>query len=182
MSRLFVALKIPENIKDLIIEYRNTIWKDSTGLRWESKEKLHLTLKFIGEVEQSSIKEISDALTFVEDFDKINLSLGQFGFFYNRESPRILWIGLNYEPVIYDLVNRINYELEKFSIPKEKKKFKAHLTLLRIKRTPDESFIKAFNNFKVPELKFVSTEAAIIESTLLPAGSRYKDLKEYKLK
>ncbi len=182
MSRLFVALKIPEEIRDRIIDYRDSIWKDSTGLRWESKEKIHLTLKFIGEVEHSRIKEIADALSFIENFEKINLSLGQFGFFYNRQSPRILWIGLNCEPVVFELVNKINNELEKFSIPAEKRKFKAHLTLLRIKKTPDESFITAFNNFKMPEHKFVSTEAALIESTLLPAGSIYTEINEYKLK
>ncbi len=182
MIRLFVALKIPEEVKAKVNEIRRNISPEHEGLRWESNDKLHLTLKFIGEVEDSLVKPISGALSFIEEYDKFFCSLTQFGFFFKRQEAKILWLGLNTDKRIYNLVDKVNSELEQFSITREERKFKAHLTLLRIKRKVDDDFIKKFRSFKIPEIKFIAGEIALIKSELLPGGSKYSDIKTYKLK
>jgi 2'-5' RNA ligase len=183
MTRLFVALNIPEDIKAEI----NAIRKEAEGsdlssLRWEKDDKLHLTLKFIGEVEDSLVEDIKNALMFLKEYPVLNCSLGKFGFFYRNGVPGILWIGLDTDKVIYDIVSRVNNELEKFKIKPETKKFRSHLTLLRIKDKMLPHFIEGFEKYEVPQISFKASSISLIESKLLKSGSVYTEVYNYVLK
>lgn len=182
MTRLFIALKIPGDIREKIIDLRNSAVPFPQKYKWENKNKIHLTLKFIGETKEELIKPISEEISFIEEYKKIECKLKNFGLFYRNGKPGILWLGLELNSEIYNLVDRLNRELEKFSIPAEQKKFKPHLTIKRLKGYEGREFIHNFKNFVVPEIKFISDEIALIKSELLPNGSNYKDLKIYNLK
>ena len=80
-NRLFVSLNLPESITYKIIALRDSISADEK-IKWEPKEKLHLTIKFIGDVDSELVSKISDELMFVEDYNSINCSFTKFGFFY----------------------------------------------------------------------------------------------------
>lgn len=182
MTRLFVALKIPPGIRDEIISLRKKVWEADDKFRWERKDKLHLTLKFIGEVEDDRIEEILSDFEFINGFGKFNCSLSEFGFFQQRGTPKILWIGLHTSEKLITLAGRLNSSLEKFAIPRETKKFKTHITILRLKGNPGEKFIKGFENFNVPQVRFVCDTVAVYKSELKPGGSVYTEIKNYKLK
>lgn len=181
MRRIFIALKIPEYIQKKIISYRIKIYPDYQNFKWEPINKLHITLKFIGDVKNDTIDKIIDALGFISNYKTLNCSLGNFGFFSIKKEPKILWLGLRANPELNALVKDINNALEKISILKDERDFKAHLTLLRIKQSVQNNFIELFKNYKIPEENFVADEIAIVESKLLPKGSQYKDIKILKL-
>jgi 2'-5' RNA ligase len=181
MTRLFVALKIPDEIKNKIFELRNEILPDWGKYKWEKENKIHLTLKFIGEVDDTKVGQISQSLNFIENYFKFECKLSRFGFFFKKGEAKILWVGLSAGSDIYKLVDEINNTLETLSIPKEERKFKSHLTLLRIKdsyRFP----VKVFEEFTLPEITFGADEAVLIRSDLLPETSKYTEIKKYKLK
>ena len=183
MTRLFVALKIPDEIKKKIFEIRNEILPDWGKYKWEKEVKIHLTLKFIGEVNENKVGQISQSLNFIENYFKFDCTLSRFGFFFRRGAVKILWAGLSADDVLYDIVQKINDTLETLSIPKEEQKFKSHLTLLRIKNQDSYRFpVKVFEEFTVPEIKFTADEALLIKSELLPETSKYTEIKKYKLK
>jgi 2'-5' RNA ligase len=182
MNRLFVALKIPNEIREKVIIYRNEAFKDFNKFKWENKEKIHLTLKFIGEVKEELTNPIIDSLQFVKEYNSFTCMFNRFGFFYTRNEPRILWISLLIDDYIYELVDKINKELALLSIPIEKKKFQAHLTIKRMKGNEGKYFIDSFVNFKIPEIKFKAGEIALIKSELLSSGSKYTEIKNYPLK
>ncbi len=182
MNRLFVALKIPEDIRETIIKIRNDAVPNPQKHKWEDKNKIHLTLKFIGEVKDELIQPIVKRILFIEEYKKINCKLSKFGFFYRNGKPSILWLGLNINSEIYNLVEKLNKELESFSIPIEYKRFKPHLTIKRLKGNEDKEFVNNFENVNVPEINFTANEVSLIKSELLPAGSEYKELKNYNLK
>jgi 2'-5' RNA ligase len=182
MTRLFVALIIPEEIKKKITEFRKEILPDWGKYKWEKEEKIHLTLKFIGEVNDIKVEQISQSLNFIENYSKFECRFFRFGFFFNRGIAKILWIGISTDNSIYKLVNEINSSLEKFSISKDERKFKSHLTLLRLKKKETKDFVKNFENFDIPEINFIIDEAALIKSELLPDTSKYTEIKKYKLK
>lgn len=181
MRRIFIALKIPEYIQKEIISYRIKAYPNYKNFKWEPINKLHITLKFIGDVKNDFVNEIIDSLGFISNYKTLNCSLDNFGFFYNKKEPKILWLGLKANPELNTLVEDINKALEKISILKDERNFKAHFTLLRIKRNVQNNFIEIFNNYKIPEEYFVADEIAIVESKLLPQGSKYKDIKILKL-
>ncbi|MCH8326183.1 MAG: RNA 2',3'-cyclic phosphodiesterase [Bacteroidetes bacterium] len=181
MRRIFIALKIPEYIQKEIISYRIKAYSDYQNLKWEPINKLHITLKFIGDVQNDIVDKIIDALGFISNYKTLNCSLDNFGFFSIKKEPKILWLGLKANPELNKLVKDINNALEKISILKDERNFKAHLTLLRIKGNVQNNFIELFKNYKIPEENFVADEIAIVESKLLHKGSKYKDIKILKL-
>jgi len=182
MIRLFAALNFPEEIKVQIVRLRNEAIPNPFDYKWEPVEKLHLTLKFIGEVEETLVEEITKEISFISDFSEFHCSLTEFGFFYSGEEPRILWLGLKIDKGIFDLVRKLNENLSKLGIEEERKKFKPHLTLMRVKKKLDKSFINSFENCKLPDTEFKANSVSLFKSELHPKGSIYKELKKFNLK
>lgn len=181
MIRLFVALKIPENIKEQLLNICYELVPDAPLYRWETTDKIHLTLKFIGEVEENLIQPISTELDFVKNYRSFDFNIFRFGFFFRDKRPIILWAGLQTDEAIVDLVGELNKRMELFDIEPEKRKFKSHLTLLRIKSKFDKNFINNFNNYQFDNLNFKTNEIALVKSMLTQTGAQYTEIKNYEL-
>ncbi len=178
MNRLFIALKLPVLIVDKINELRKSIYDFDDLGKWEPKDKMHLTLKFLGDTEEKETALIINKLEeIVSKYSKFDLGLGEFGFFL----PRILWIKLKVKPVLFSLVNQIEESFTELGYEKEKRSFKPHITLLRIKKNVSDEFVAGFTDFKVPDINFFCDEIALVKSDLLSRGSVYTDLKVFKL-
>lgn len=182
MIRLFVALKIPEKIKEEIFNHSYAAVENPDDFRWEAKEKVHLTLKFIGDLKEDILPHIIDELEFVKNYNSFNCTISKFGFFFRGNEAKILWCNLKTNDSIISLVQELNSRLQKYDIEIEKRKFKGHLTLLRIKNKVSEMFIKGFKEYSFDPIKFNTKEIALIQSVLKPTGSEYKVLKIYELK
>jgi len=182
MIRLFIALKIPEEIKDTIFGYCFDASENVAGYKWEAKEKIHLTLKFIGDVKDELLPRIIDEIEFIKNYSSFDCTISRFGFFFRDNDAKILWCNLETDDSIISLVDAINNRLQKFDMEIEKRKFKGHLTLLRIKDRVSEKFIKRFKEYSFDPIKFNANEIALIQSELKPSGSEYKVLKIYELK
>jgi 2'-5' RNA ligase len=161
MIRLFTALIIPEEIKQKLLSTCHSLVDNPEQYRWVVADKIHLTLKFIGEVEEDLTEPIKDELTFAEEFKHFDCSISRFGFFFRNGEPKILWMG---------------------SIPVEKRRFKPHLTMLRLKQDPGEEFIQNFKEHSFEEIKFNLKTFALVKSELFQTGAQYTEIKKYNLK
>lgn len=178
MNRLFIALKLPDEIIDEIISIRKAVNQDNIRSRWEPKEKLHLTLKFLGDVEESKTSLIIDKVEAItKNIPKIQCEFDKFGFFL----PRILWLSLKVNGDLFEVVKNIENEMNNLGFEKEKRSFKPHITLLRIKETLTDGFISRFKNYELPQRIFYCSEISLVNSKLLPGGSVYNDIKIFKL-
>ena len=182
MIRLFIALKIPRNITESLLAHCKQISEHPDDYNWENPEKIHLTLKFIGELEDNLVNRIEDELNFLESYYSQNFIITKFGFFFRDGNPRILWAGLETDESIYKLVEELNRRLSIFSIPIEKRRFKPHLTLLRLKKHPGNEFIDRFKSKKIQNMKFISDEIVLMKSELSQTGALYTAIKKYNLK
>ena len=182
MIRLFIALKIPDEIKYKLLDDCHQL-SDSTELfKWEKPEKLHLTLKFIGEVEEELVSSIAKEIAFVEEYNSFTFNVTKFGFFYRNDLPVILWAELQTDESIHRLVEQLNERLSIFSIPVERRKFKPHLTMLRLKKNPGKKFILKFEEHSFANWNFNSSGITLFKSELFPTGARYTTIKKYNLK
>ena len=182
MNRLFVALEIPAGVKERIKELREVAAGDeNSDLKWEPADKLHLTLKFIGDVDDELVNPITESLGFLEQYTKINCRLTKFGFFFKHGVPQILWIGLWVDSILFNIVEQLNEKLSKFDIAVEGREYKPHLTLLRIKKRFPEQLVTNFNSYIIPEINFISDCILLIKSELLPESSKYTVIKKFKL-
>lgn len=180
-SRIFVALNIPDYAKEKLFSIIYQLHSDKS-LKWETKEKIHLTLKFVGDIEDELIPQIKNDLMFLKEYKTQLLQIIGFGFFFSYKVPRILWAGLKYSEELKSIAERLEDYFIRYGVEKENRPFKPHLTLMRIKNNLGESFINKFKNSKFEPISFQSNSISLIKSELNPSGSVYTEIKKYKLR
>lgn len=131
MPRLFVAIDLPEAVVGDLAHFCCGM----PGARWVAPEQLHLTLRFIGEVDGGLFREIREALNAV-DGGAFDLRVKGFGYFPPRKAPRVLWAGVEPAEGVTALRNRIEKAVVRLGLEPEPRKFSPHITLARLDGTP----------------------------------------------
>jgi RNA 2',3'-cyclic 3'-phosphodiesterase len=133
--RLFVALDIPEETRRQLRSLMEDFAKICRGARWAHPEGLHITLKFIGHVDDSMRADIQKALSCVPPRRPLEVSFRDFGFFPNEKHPHVFFVGIDAGKDLAALSAEIEHRLAPLRIPKESRVFQPHLTLARFKTT-----------------------------------------------
>jgi len=175
--RIFVAIKIPKDIKDCISGVQESIGDDLAKIRWVNKDQMHLTLKFLGEVQPSNIIEIKKELKKIE-FNPFRTYLSSISMFPNENYIRVVWVGLEPEEEINSLQKDIDEKLKKLF--KKDKDFKPHITLGRVKFVRDkEKFIENLRKIKIDNKKVDVNGFKLMKSTLSQKGPIYEEIASY---
>ena len=130
MPRLFIAVDLPDTIKENL----ETMFFGIPGARWVALDQLHLTVRFIGDVDGTLFHDIINILEEV-NIPPFDLQLKGVGHFPPRGAPRVLWVGLDKSELLQLLRNKIETTLLKIGLKHEKRKFSPHITLARLKNT-----------------------------------------------
>lgn len=187
MKRIFVAIDISEEARFITKNYLDNLRNSFTDLRvgWEKAEKLHITLKFLGDIEEKQLIKLNEAIKIIaQKINKFSISINKTGVFPNAKKARVLWLGLKDESDNLMIMHQLlETELISLGFAKEEKKFTPHLTIARI-REPNkaEKLVEKHlsNNFE--PIKFQVSEIVIYESILAPTGSTYQKIKTIELK
>ncbi len=179
--RCFIALDLPREAINEIVKIQKLIKeKKLFDGKLVDGENLHLTLKFLGEIDEKRIEEVERRLKEIK-LDNFEASIGKVGVFPSRYNSyiRILWVELNGKGV-FDLQKQID-ECLSWLFEKENR-FMSHITLARIKRVYDKNgFLEYVEKIKIPKIKFRADKFFLKKSELKPEGTVYEDLEEYKL-
>jgi len=183
MIRTFIALEIPG---DSLTQLSNII-KNKLGelqnCKWESREKLHLTLKFLGDTQKELIDTYISAIEKIsKKYNSLDLSFSRFGVFRKENKPKIFWVGMNENRKLNELVSEIETTFSGFGFNKENRRFQPHLTLLRFRGYEDSEKILSLTEVNLPIIKFTSDKITFYESKLLPNASVYGAIKNFYLK
>ena len=131
MYRLFVSVELPDDVKATLAR----LVGDVPGARWLEPDELHLTVRFIGEVDGVLFDDVLTALEEVQ-VAPFTLALRGVGHFPPRGEPRILWAGLERSPELTALHNKVESALVRAGVEPEPRKFLPHVTLARLRGTP----------------------------------------------
>lgn len=179
--RLFVAVDVPEAIKQAIESDVVDVLRDRVpGARWTRPEGRHLTLKFLGNVDDDRVDEICEALaSAAAGHSSFQACFEDVGGFPNLRRPRVLWVGIGEgaEPMGV-LATDIEGALEGLGFEVEGRSFRGHLTLARF---PRPHVIDELPNVVVPSASFGVAEVVLFQSQLHPKGARYTALRRYPL-
>jgi 2'-5' RNA ligase len=178
MHRLFVAIRPPEVIRDLLID----AMEDSPALRWVGDEQLHLTLRFIGEVERPLADDIAAALSRIRS-DPFELSVSGVGIFERRNSGA-LWAGVEPKTPVAALAAKVERACVAAGLEPEHRAFRPHITLARFNRAgagagAAHAFLERTRALASPA--FAVADFILYESHLSRHGPHYEAVAEFAL-
>jgi len=177
MLRLFVAIDLPERVRDGLAALGGGV----PGARWVDGEQLHLTLRFIGEVDGGRFRDIATALDGVGG-TPFDLHLDGLGHFPPRGAPRVLWAGVAASAPLVSLRTRVESALAVVGVAREGRKFAPHITLARLKGTRPARVGRFFEDhplFRSPP--FTVESFRLYSSTLGRRGATHRVEAEYPL-
>ncbi len=132
--RSFIAIELPESTLNLLVKLQQEFKQCGADVRWVKPGSIHLTLKFLGDIDEKIVDDIVKILQKVsEKYEAFNLTLSGIGVFPNNRSPRVLWVGIDRNDLLTRLQNDIDEEIFLLGFEKENRKFAPHLTLGRFK-------------------------------------------------
>src|SRR2546423_4236623 len=130
--RLFLALNLSERLRREIWEATTELRGNGPGIKWVAEERLHITLKFIGEQPESAVQPLVDAMRRVGAGHLApHISVGGIGAFPTFHRPRVIWIGVEPDPRLELLHHDVEIACEKLGYEVEGRPFRPHLTLGR---------------------------------------------------
>ena len=179
LIRTFIAIEIPENIKENILQAIEPVKTSYPKVSWTKTTAYHFTLKFLGDVEENMIKLISEKIEKItKNFTPFEINVEGVGVFPNIRAPKILWAGL-YMPdnTLFDLQTKMETVLYELNFAKEKRKFKPHLTLGRVKHRMSPEFADDLFKCSLPKQTFTADKIIVMKSDLKPAGAVYTPMK-----
>lgn len=184
--RIIIGVDICENLKKEIIKVHEIVESTGAFIQWVKFSNLHITFKFLGEINDEYIPKLEDMLFDVSRKIKpFKINFGDLGAFPKIEMPRIIWASIhkNHQKIV-SLREKIAEECRNLGFPKEDEQpFKAHVTIGRVKYPKDKrELATALREFKIKPEDCQIKAIKLFESEITPEGPVYSTLYETELR
>jgi len=177
MQRLFVALPLPDDVAESLVRLQTGV----PGARWQTREQLHLTLRFIGEVDGREASAVHDAL-FGIDAPAFSLALHGVGEFGGKR-PAALWAGVRPSEPLMHLQRKVETALMRVGFASDRQRYLPHVTLARLRGTQQGHVMDYLTDHALYSSRTFPADAFLLYSSLLTGnGSIYRAEHAYRLK
>lgn len=179
MLRLFVGIPLPEDVRRYLLSLHMGV----RFARWQRDDQLHLTLRFFGELPESTAEDLHESLSQIR-MEPFTLTLDGAGLFGDMTKPRILWAGVTPRTDVTRLRDKVEMAALRVGIPTEQRKFMPHVTLARFsgERQAENgiaAFLAARGDLRTPP--FEVREFVLYSSHLSASGANYRIEAHYPL-
>jgi len=182
--RTFIAVDIPEDVRESLGQISSRLQEQlpETPVRWVNHQKIHLTLKFLGDVSQENLGMVKKILASeVSKHQAMEIGIGRLGAFPKIRHPRVIWVGVEAPSELYDLRRGIEDGVARLGYNYDKYDFTPHLTLGRVSRKASASDVrrvgKVLHDFNVGFIGVARIQAVhLYRSDLQPEGAVYTRL------
>lgn len=179
MIRAFIAVTLDSKVIDEIAAASNQLRPEIIGVRWVTPTNFHLTLKFLGSIDDAAIEPIGATLREqLRLFPRFTINAKGLGVFPGPKRPRVLWVGLTGDRLV-SLASRVESALRPLGFKPEDRKFTPHLTIGRWRdadRAP-KSLGRQLENWQARDFGTSNVESVkLIQSVLKPEGANYNHL------
>jgi len=181
--RLFVAIDLEEGMKEKIVEAINSFPRGSFDIKWVEKDNLHLTVKFLGEVDEGKVKEIMNKIENVlKESHPFRISIEGLGYFGSPSHLRTLWVDVKKgREKIVEIIEKMNKDLD--DVKKDSHPPSVHVTLGRVKSGRNRDLLlRTIGEMK--DVKFGEMDVKVVklrQSMLDKKGPQYSDVKVFEL-
>ncbi|HEX8465601.1 MAG TPA: RNA 2',3'-cyclic phosphodiesterase [Abditibacterium sp.] len=183
--RLFVALSIPDEVKTALTIAQNSLRESlsQADISWTRPENFHLTLRFLGDVEEARVAELSARLQVAcAPFEPLELVCESLGCFPSQKPPRVLWAGLHGDGLL-QLQKRVEAACAPFAERSKAENFAAHVTLARVRQLShaQRQIAKRATQNPLSFGRWTATHVELIRSELGQGPARYSTLATFPL-
>ena len=182
--RTFIAFETTPGQKLVLAEAAASLKEASADVRWESPDKYHCTLKFLGETEERNLPAIRSIIKDVcADCTPLHIEFDRLGCFPTLREPRVIWAGCTEQsPSLNVIKNRMDLALERFGFEIDRRPFHPHVTLGRVKSERRvEHLISKLETVTFESFSLAVGELLLIKSVLHREGSVYTVLDSFHL-
>ena len=183
--RLFVALPLPGVVKAELISLIDAARKTAPrSVRWVRPEQLHVTLKFLGDVETEQQEALTTAMQSMCKETSFRFTLQGVDAFPNRRQPRVIWTGIQSgRDQVAHLAGLIETAACEAGFEPERRRFSPHVTLARVKQPGDfEALWNQVDAVPFGSQEVDAVDVRLIHSTLTPQGAVYRDVESFQLR
>jgi 2'-5' RNA ligase len=183
--RTFIAVEIPEAVRFAIGEIQEVLQSFKFNIKWVKPRSIHLTLKFLGNIDPAAVEAIDGVLqTTVESFEPFSIQAKDLGVFPGLMRPRVIWVGIAGQiDRLVGLQRNLDKNLNDIGFARDKRPFKGHLTLGRVKGSIDARrmgrVLTRYSQFEAQP--FTVGSLILYKSELHPTGAVYTKLLEIAL-
>jgi 2'-5' RNA ligase len=182
--RSFIAIELPEEVKSALSRLQDKLKESAVDIRWVKPDNIHLTLKFLGDIDDKNIGNIVQQLEGAcAKYSFFELAVSGIGVFPNVRSPRVMWAGLKYEDAFAGFHGEIENGLASIGYEREGRRFSPHLTLGRFRSFKGKASVsERIELHKNDRLGSIGVRTiSLMESKLSPSGASYSRVKEIAL-
>ncbi len=183
MIRAFIAIPFEDAAQSAIMKIVDELQRGAGhAVKWVDKDNLHLTLKFLGNINEDQIQRVKNAMDALKTIDIFTMDLYGIGAFPSVTRPRVIWIGIKQKEEAKALFDRIEESIS--DINREDRPFSAHITIGRVKDKFDSRGLEKVRNLWNDKIicRSIAERVTLFQSMLSPKGSVYRVLYEVNLK
>ena len=178
--RLFIALPTPHQVADRIGAIRDDLRATRADVRWEPDDKLHATLKFLGDTDEQIVPALITSIEGIaRSQGEVRLTYEGLGCFPDTQRPNVIWAGITAsDDALSTLHEKIESAMESFRFERERRQFRPHLTLGRVKGPKNlQSLIARMESVTLRSEPATIRDIELVKSELRPGGSVYTILR-----
>ena len=177
--RCFIGIVLPQQIKENLFELQKQIGNEYAKIKWVEKKSLHITLKFLDEIDEDAIKLTKIVLKNVK-FRRFATNINNIGWYPNDNKLNVIWVGLKPEEELLNLHGEV--ELKLGNLFEKDERFSVHLTLGRVKYVKHkEKLLEKLKNLKVKKDRLLVDSFSLIKSDLTKDRPAHTQLERYYL-
>ena len=176
--RCFIAIPLPAEIRQEVVRVQDQLHELDLHAKWVEHQNLHITLKFLGEVDENLVEAINKIITDVlQDINSFSVDLADIGGFPSLARPRVLWQAIAPDSMSIRIIERLEQGLEPLGFSKDSRKPHPHITLVRIKGPKNiHKISKTADMLEIHNIGWNVSSVCLFKSTLTSLGSRYEAL------
>ena len=184
--RAFIAIELNSDTQEGLARIQSELRSARADVKWVKPQNIHLTLKFLGNIDSSQAEKIKQILDEIGNkFKSFESDLNELGAFPKPNSPRVIWVGMQKgKDQVISIVNDLENKISEIGILREDRTFHPHVTLGRLRSPHNRSGLVEFleKNKTIPPLNFTADKIVLFKSTLTPQGPIYEPLAQVSLK
>jgi 2'-5' RNA ligase len=182
--RTFIAIELIDAIRNELAQIQARLRYSGADVKWVERENIHLTIRFLGEVREERIEEVSSALDEVARGSRpFEISIKDLGVFPKLEFPRVVWVGLEKgKDESREIAREVDERLERLGFQRESRPFSPHLTIGRVRSPKNKAALKEkLLSTKIEKVLSQKVNSIILfKSELTSQGPIYTKLHESK--